>query len=186
MIGRLGSMIGSGGALASQSSRGGKIRPNFVVRVSTVMALPSWAFACPGRSGGVATNRGRGGRRGQAAPRPVASIRCHESRSAIPKVQDCTGICRGRMAAMSDTTVYFATNRAPEPASVGGFGARLADQDHVTYAVVPVTGTDLAQADSGTLGPITGASAGDFADTVKAEIETTGRNLLVFIHGFDN
>ena len=41
MIGRAGSMIGSGGAFASQPSRGGKIRPNWVlVCVALIDASP--------------------------------------------------------------------------------------------------------------------------------------------------
>jgi esterase/lipase superfamily enzyme len=88
---------------------------------------------------------------------------------------------------MPDTTVYFATNRKPDTHVPGGFGADIvADPTHITYAVVPVTGTDLSDASSGQLGTITAVTDGDFASTVQAELENTGKNLLVFIHGFDN
>ncbi len=90
---------------------------------------------------------------------------------------------------MPDTTVYFATNRQPDPAAPGGYGARIvdpADPGQVTYSVVPVTGIDLTDDASGQLGAITETTAGGFAETVQAEIEAEGKNLLVFIHGFDN
>jgi esterase/lipase superfamily enzyme len=88
---------------------------------------------------------------------------------------------------MADTTVYFATNRMPDPASPGGFGSEIiTDPTPVSYAVVPVTNVDLKDADSGQLGAITALTPGNFTPTVQAEIENTGRNLLVFIHGFDN
>jgi esterase/lipase superfamily enzyme len=91
--------------------------------------------------------------------------------------------------AMTTATVYFATNRQRDALAPGGFGADIvdpADPQAVTYAVVPVTGINLDDASSGTLGAITGLEPGDFPSTVIAEIETTGKNLLLFIHGFDN
>ena len=88
---------------------------------------------------------------------------------------------------MVDRTVYFATNRKTHTASPGGFGADIVDQlDQVTYACVPVTNISLGDANSGQLGTITGLSEGDFTATVQAELQNTGKNLLVFIHGFDN
>ena len=50
---------------------------------------------------------------------------------------------------MADSTVYFATNRQPDPASPGGFGSSIADPADgaaVTYAVAPVTGIALPDA----------------------------------------
>jgi esterase/lipase superfamily enzyme len=82
------------------------------------------------------------------------------------------------------TTVYFATDRKPDPQAPGGYGAEITDK--ITYAVVPVGGITLDNADSGTLDTITGVQPGNFASTVAAEIEANNRNLLVFIHGFDN
>ena len=88
---------------------------------------------------------------------------------------------------MADTTVYFATNRMPDPASPGGFGSEIVTgPTPASYAVVPVSNVDLNNADGGQLGAITALTPGNFTPTVQAEIENTGRNLLVFIHGFDN
>lgn len=90
---------------------------------------------------------------------------------------------------MSETTVYFATDRQPDPSKPGGYGAEIvdpADPSKVMYAVVPVTGIDLTNESSGQLGPIAQSTMGNFSDAVRAEIEATARNLLVFIHGFDN
>ena len=88
---------------------------------------------------------------------------------------------------MTATTVYFATNRRPDPAAPGGYGADLVGAgDLATYAVVPVSGINLADESSGVLGVVTEATPGQFAGTVGAEIGASGRNLLVFIHGFDN
>jgi hypothetical protein len=46
---------------------------------------------------------------------------------------------------MADTTVYFATNRMPDPSSPGGYGSAIvADPTPVSYAVVPVSRRDIA------------------------------------------
>ncbi len=74
MIGRAGSMIGSGGAFANQLSLGGKIRPNWVLVCA--MLIGASRFACPirdttrwdpTRAGRRTSVRRRGrGRRGQS------------------------------------------------------------------------------------------------------------------------
>lgn len=88
---------------------------------------------------------------------------------------------------MTSTTVYFAPNRRPDLNAPGGYGADMIGAgDRATYAVVPVAGIDLNDEDSGVLGTITEATPGQFAETVVAEIAASRRNLLVFIHGFDN
>jgi len=85
------------------------------------------------------------------------------------------------------TTVYFATNRAPDPASPGGYGAvPVGAGVQATYAVVPVDDVDLRDEASGRLGTVTGVSPGGFTTAVQAEIAASGRNLLIFVHGFDN
>jgi esterase/lipase superfamily enzyme len=82
------------------------------------------------------------------------------------------------------TTVYFATNRsATQP---GGFGSGIVAPAETVYAVTEVANIDLDQENSGNLGAITMRQAGGFAVTVQAEILAAGKNLLVFIHGFDN
>ena len=54
---------------------------------------------------------------------------------------------------MADTTVYFATNRMPDPASSGGFGSEIVTDPTLTsYAVVPVSNVELNDADGGQLG----------------------------------
>ncbi len=82
------------------------------------------------------------------------------------------------------TNVYFATNRNATPA--GGFGSGIVAPADTCYAVTEVANIDLDQENSGDLAAITMRQAGGFADTVQAEILAAGKNLLVFIHGFDN
>ncbi|MGH6870110.1 MAG: hypothetical protein ACREHE_01280 [Rhizomicrobium sp.] len=63
--------------------------------------------------------------------------------------------------ALPGTTVYFATNRNPSGAY---FGADLASPDaaQTVFGAVAVTDTDLANASSGTMGPVTDRSIGTF------------------------
>jgi esterase/lipase superfamily enzyme len=82
------------------------------------------------------------------------------------------------------TNVYFATNRSTTPE--GGFGSGIVAPADTCYAVTEVANIDLDQENSGDLAAITMRQAGGFADTVQAEILAAGKNLLVFIHGFDN
>jgi len=83
------------------------------------------------------------------------------------------------------TTVYFATNRNP---AGNGFGSLIADPDpaNTLFASVEVTGTDIADAQSGKLGTITGKSVGTFGTGALYAIVNGGDNLLVFVHGFAN
>lgn len=89
-----------------------------------------------------------------------------------------------------NTTVYFATNRQLQ--GDGTIAAHYAGESgpaglpgRVTHAVGFVEGTDLARLEAGRLARIEGVAADDFSDTVAADL-TSGRNLLVFIHGFAN
>jgi esterase/lipase superfamily enzyme len=82
------------------------------------------------------------------------------------------------------TNVYFATNRSSTPA--GGFGSGIVAPADTCCAVTEVANIDLDQENSGDLAAITMRQTGGFAHTVQAEILAAGRNLLVFIHGFDN
>jgi esterase/lipase superfamily enzyme len=86
------------------------------------------------------------------------------------------------------TTVYFATNRKPDPAETGGYGADIVANDclAITYATAAVTGIDLADETSGQITDISQQTQGKFADPAKAAILGAGKNLLIFIHGFDN
>jgi esterase/lipase superfamily enzyme len=85
--------------------------------------------------------------------------------------------------------VYFATNRNPDPAANFGFGAAMAPTDNpstVRYATAEVQNISLADETSGTITGIAEVTAGGYADQAVSEIIGAGKNLLVFIHGFDN
>ncbi|MBS7788718.1 alpha/beta fold hydrolase [Roseococcus sp. SDR] len=89
-----------------------------------------------------------------------------------------------------NTTVYFATNRqllgdGSLPAHYAGESGPAGQPGRVTHAVGFVEGTDLAQLQAGRLARIESVAADDFAETVQADL-SSGRNLLVFIHGFAN
>jgi esterase/lipase superfamily enzyme len=89
-----------------------------------------------------------------------------------------------------NTTVYFATNRqlqgdGTNAAHYAGESGPAGLPGRVTHAVGFVEGTDLARLEAGRLARIEGVAADDFSDTVAADL-TSGRNLLVFIHGFAN
>lgn len=86
------------------------------------------------------------------------------------------------------TTVYFATNRRPDPNAPSGFGAEIVanDEAKVTYAVADVTGIALPDENSGTIASIADKSAGMFSDAASQAIIGGGKNLLIFIHGFAN
>ncbi len=86
------------------------------------------------------------------------------------------------------TSVYFATNRKADSTATGGFGADIvANQpDAITYAVADVTGIALEQESSGTIASVTDKSPGGFSDAATKAIIGAKKNLLVFIHGFDN
>ena len=86
------------------------------------------------------------------------------------------------------TAVYFATNRKPDPNETGGFGADIVANDPaaMTYATAEVTGIDLADETSGAITDISDRTQGKFADPAVSAIVGAGKNLLIFIHGFDN
>lgn len=89
-----------------------------------------------------------------------------------------------------NTTVYFATNR-----QLTGDGTKAGDYagesgpaglpGRVTHAMGFVEGTDLATLESGRLASIHGVDADDFSASLQADL-TSGRNLLIFLHGFAN
>ena len=68
--------------------------------------------------------------------------------------------------------VYFGTNRKPDPAQPGGFGADITPQNpsEVLYAVTDVQGILLDKEDTGTLGPIGNVTKGGYSDADTAEI----------------
>jgi esterase/lipase superfamily enzyme len=88
------------------------------------------------------------------------------------------------------TTVYFATNRKHDGTAPLGFGAQIVGQDaaQITYGVTQVTNIDpkLEDEDAGTVSNPTDLSQGNFSAQSRADIINAGKNLLIFIHGFDN
>lgn len=86
------------------------------------------------------------------------------------------------------TTVYFATNRKPDPTAPGGYGAEIVANDPaaITYAIAEVSGIALGVEGSGVIAGISDQTPGGFSDAATRAIIGAKKNLLVFIHGFDN
>ncbi len=89
-------------------------------------------------------------------------------------------------------TVYFATNR-----KLTGAGESLASYRStelvapsnpalVTFGTAFVNDANLTADTTGAIQSIQNISHGDFDDSTRGDLETPGRNLLIFIHGFDN
>ena len=88
-------------------------------------------------------------------------------------------------------TVYFATNRALNGAAdqVQSYAAdivRPSDPAAVTYAVAFVNEVDLTADTVGAITTIQDIQSGGFSQSAIDDLSNPGRNLLVFIHGFDN
>ncbi len=86
------------------------------------------------------------------------------------------------------TNVYFATNRKKDGTGKWGYGAQSVPHDtgQITFAVASVSGLALPDETSGTIDTIDKVSPGDFAAGVLDELVNAQKDLLVFIHGFDN
>jgi esterase/lipase superfamily enzyme len=89
------------------------------------------------------------------------------------------------------TTVYFATNRAlTGPASDWrSYGTGIVaptDAGAITYATAFVDNTNLTADTAGAIQQIQDIQQGVFSAQAVADLSAPGRNLLVFIHGFDN
>ena len=92
---------------------------------------------------------------------------------------------------MPSNTVYFASNRtttgpATQWQSYGADIVAPTDPSQIRYAVAFVDGTDLNAEGSGGITAIESDRLGDFDDEVKGDIVGSGKNLLVFMHGFAN
>jgi len=92
---------------------------------------------------------------------------------------------------MANVTVYFATNRVASGPTTDwhSYGADIVaptDTSQITYAAAFVQGTDLAVEGSGTIAAISHVQAGGFQTGVAQDIVGSGKNILVFIHGFAN
>jgi esterase/lipase superfamily enzyme len=87
------------------------------------------------------------------------------------------------------TTVYFATNRKPlEPFQSPWYGYDPAalTPDGLVFAEAAVSGTDIAEQDSGTIDAIANLSPGTFSDASRTALTNSTKDLLIFIHGFAN
>lgn len=89
------------------------------------------------------------------------------------------------------TTVYFATNRAPTGAASDwrSYGTTIVpptDAGAITYATAFVDNTNLTADTTGAIQQIETIARGGFSQSARDDLSAPGRNLLVFIHGFDN
>ncbi len=89
------------------------------------------------------------------------------------------------------TTVFFASNRIlTGPAEeLGSYGPNIQPpsiSDAMTYGTAFIEGINVGNNVQGTVTSIQGTNAGSFARSVSDDLSQAGRNLLVFVHGFDN
>src|SRR5260370_16815407 len=92
---------------------------------------------------------------------------------------------------MANVTVYFGTNGVPQGATTDwhryrGDGLPPTDPSQIIYAEAFVEGTDLAVEGSGTITAISHPQTGGFETGVAQDVVRSGKNILVFIHGFAN
>lgn len=91
-------------------------------------------------------------------------------------------------------TVYFATNRVISaqlggPTNVGAYTDAIVsptDPGQITFATAFVDDANLTADTVGAINSIQDISKGGFAANAIGDLSSPGRNLLVFIHGFDN
>jgi esterase/lipase superfamily enzyme len=88
-------------------------------------------------------------------------------------------------------TVYFATNRvmtgpADQLASYSSNLVAPSDPTAVTYGTAFVKDAGLDADTVGAITSINDVQSGEFSESAKGDLSDPGRNLLVFIHGFDN
>jgi esterase/lipase superfamily enzyme len=89
------------------------------------------------------------------------------------------------------TTVYFASNRilTGDPTAVTSYGPNIqppSNDTGITYGTAFVDGVDIEAGQQGSITSIQNTNTGAFAKDVAGDLSHAGRNLLVFIHGFDN
>jgi esterase/lipase superfamily enzyme len=90
-----------------------------------------------------------------------------------------------------DTTVFFASNRvltgpADEPGSYSGAMQPIGSGQGMVYGSAFVGGLDLASNNAGTITSIQETALGQFPPSATGDLGDGNRNLLIFIHGFDN
>ena len=88
-------------------------------------------------------------------------------------------------------TVYFATNRvrtgpADQLSSYSSSVVAPSDPTAVLYGTAFVEDAGLDADKVGAIQSINNVQPGEFSDQAKGDLSDPGRNLLVFIHGFDN
>ena len=88
-------------------------------------------------------------------------------------------------------TVYFATNRklSGPPERLASYTSEIAaptDPSALTFGTAFVTDCDLTADVTGAIENIQDVSKGRFGDAAAGDLSDPGRNLLVFVHGFDN
>lgn len=88
-------------------------------------------------------------------------------------------------------TVHFATNRALNGPNdqVASYGAGIVaptDPTQITYGTAFVADAQLNADTDGAITSIEDIAMGRFSDSARGDISAPGRNLLVFIHGFNN
>jgi esterase/lipase superfamily enzyme len=89
------------------------------------------------------------------------------------------------------TTVFFASNRTltGDPAIVTSYGPNIQPPSistDIMYGTAFVDGVDIKADQQGSITSIQDTNKGAFAANVGGDLANAGRNLLVFIHGFDN
>src|SRR5579872_1869393 len=89
------------------------------------------------------------------------------------------------------TTVYFATNRllTGPPEQLASYSEDIAppsDPTVVTYGRAFVNSPNFTADTTGVITAIQDISKGGFSASAIGDLSDPGRNLLVFIHGFDN
>ena len=89
------------------------------------------------------------------------------------------------------TTVYYASNRLlkGDPNLVASYGPNIQPPSVTTglvYGTAFVNGIDVNRNLQGSIASIQDTNIGSFAAHVVGDLTNAGRNLLIFIHGFDN
>jgi esterase/lipase superfamily enzyme len=89
------------------------------------------------------------------------------------------------------TTVYFGTNRVVTNAAdpTNGYLTTMVppmSPQLITYGIATVDGVDIATNTQGTVAQISDVQQGEFSPKAVQALSNPGKDLLVFIHGFDN
>ena len=89
------------------------------------------------------------------------------------------------------TTVFFASNRVltGDPTAVASYGPNIQPPSistDMTYGTAFVDGVDPDKNGQGSIASIQEINKGAFSANAAGDLASAGRNLLVFVHGFDN